>query len=103
MGRLQNPPLSVKARQQSCFMELSFSPFTSYLITCMALRRLGTLNYIHRVHIPECEYSVIGDLNANQLKVVILLGFVLQWDLCRSVQDKLIILFSQFMWYFMME
>ena len=36
-------------------MEFSFSPFTSYVITCMALRRLGTVNYIHRVHIPECE------------------------------------------------
>ena len=36
-------------------MEFSFSPFTSYLITCMALRRLRTLNYIHSVHIPECE------------------------------------------------
>ena len=43
------------ARQRSCFMEFSFSPFSSYLITCMALRRLRTLNYIHRLHISEWE------------------------------------------------
>ena len=48
------------ARQRSCFMEFSFSPFTSYLIKCMALRRLRTLNCIHRLHVSEWDrkYSV---------------------------------------------